>query len=389
MVVVESFGGRGAWPVAAAITVVVGCGSNGSTAPGAPDAGRPAVDATTLADARRAEGGPGQTRDARAEAAAARPDAGHPADATNATDAGAVPCTGSAGDAGACYSIVCTTTTHTLVENEDRLLADLARRKCTDTCTLWAALNESERYIFLMVTAYLGSPSSLIYPPGMANTETALDHAVTLYTINGSKAGQGELDNGLGGNDYNRVYLGFDPLAQCVMRNFTIANPTHETGYNEWVKSDDVAGPHAPFTQRDMIAWYKALTDLQTQGPQFHFWHEDSDFTQSGLNLRLGVCGVTDPSISEMTIAFDGVHDSDPLAKYPKDGKCDGGYGWQIVDDFAGVTQDWSYAPTGCSATPPVNTSTTGGGTFAGMGPSLLDGSTCSDPALGDAASCH
>jgi hypothetical protein len=238
-----------------------------------------------------------------------------------------------------------------------------------------------------MDTAYLAAPASLIHPPGSGLMDTALDHAVALYSINGPKAGQGVLLNGLGGNDYNRIYLGFDPLAACVMRFFNVANPTHEAEFNQWVSSDDLAGPHAPFTERNMIAWFRAFLDLQTQGPQFHFWHKDSDFTQSGLNQRLGVCGVTDPTLTELTIAFDSVHDSDPLGSYTSDGASSGGYGWQIVDQFVGIASDWTYMPTGCSASAPVNMSTTGGGTFAGMGPSL-NGAACSPAPLGDAGAC-
>ncbi len=136
-----------------------------------------------------------------------------------------------------------------------------------------------------------------------------------------------------------------------------------------------------------MIAWFKAALDPQTQGPQFHFWHQDSDFTQSGLNQRLGVCGVTDPSITELTIAFDTVHDSNPLGSYPADGASKGGPGSQIVNQFVGITADWTYVPSSCPSSSPVNTSMTGGGTFAGMGPSL-NGSACTSAALGDAGAC-
>jgi hypothetical protein len=280
-------------------------------------------------------------------------------------------CTG--GDGGSsCYSITCSTTVRTLQQNRDRLISDLATRKCTNSCALWAALSQAERYIFLMDTAYFGAPSSRLYPPSFDNTETALDHAVALYSINSAKAGQGTDGSGRGGNDYNRIYLGFDDLAKCVMRSFAQANPTDDANYNKWVKSDDLAGPHAPFTQREMIVWYKAITDPESNGPQFHHWHQDSDFTQSGINQRLGVCGVTDPSLVESTIAFDFYHNSDPLGDYA--GR--GGYGWQIVDTYGGVDADWSYMPTGCPSTPPVNTDPYGGGTFAGMG-SSLDGGVC------------
>jgi hypothetical protein len=263
--------------------------------------------------------------------------------------------------------------------NRDRLIADLAKRKCTDSCGLWAALNQAERYVFLMVTTYLGAPASRLYPPSYGNLETALDHAVALYSINGPMAGQGTDGSGRGVNDYNRIYLGFDPLAECVMRNFTIANPMMTPMYNMWVKSDDLAGPHAPFTQREMIFWYKEWYDLQSNGPQFHHWHQDSDFSQSGIDVRLGVCGNTDRSLTELTIAFDFYHNSDPLGDYSGMG----GYGWQIVDMYSGITANWDYMPTGCPTTAPVNTDPYGGGTFAGMGPTQVNGMCVATP-LGD-----
>jgi hypothetical protein len=303
-------------------------------------------------------------------------DAGANADAGPSGDAGQSPlCTFSDGGlAGACYAIQCATGAHPLEVNRDRLLTDLAHRKCTDRCTLWAALSLAERYIFLMDTAYFGDDTSRLYPPGAGNDETALDHAAALYSINAPDGSD------LGGLDYNRIYLGFDPFAECVMRDFSIANPTHEAGYNAWQKSDDVAGPHAPFTQREMIYWYKAWYDLQSEGPQFHHWHQDSDFTQSGINVRLGVCGVTDRSLTESTIAFDFYHNSDPLGDYATRG----GYGWQIVNQHVTVDAGWDYTPGGCPVTSPVNTNTYGGGTFAGMGP-VLSGGVCTAPVLGDA----
>jgi hypothetical protein len=363
-----------------ALSPLLGCSSGAGGVSPQPDAAAVEADAagTIEGGTGSMDSGPSAGGDAWTEGGdAAGTDAGGPTFACTNVDAG-----------GGCYAITCDSGgVQSLQANRDRLLADLARRKCTDSCTLWAALNQGERYVFLMDTAYLAAPSSQLYPPGSANLETALDHAVALYSINGPDAGQGVLYNGLGGNDYNRIYLGFDALAACVIRDFTIANPTHEAGYNQWVKSDDLAGPHAPFTQRDMIAWFKAALDPQTQGPQFHFWHQDSDFTQSGLDQRLGVCGVTDPTVTELTIALDTVHDSNPLGTYPADGASKGGTGSAIVDQFVGIASDWTYMPGGCPVTSPVNTTVSGGGTFAGMGPSL-DGSACTSAALGDAGAC-
>jgi hypothetical protein len=268
----------------------------------------------------------------------------------------------------ACSEISCTTGLHSLQENRDRLLSDLARRKCTDRCGLWAALSLAERYIFLMDTAYFGDSASRLSRPDAGLQETALDHAIALYSINAPNG------TNLGGVDYNRIYLGFDALAECVMRSVSTA----AAGDNAWVKSDDLAGPHPPFMQREMIPWYRAIYDLQSEGPQFHHWHRDSDFSASGIDVRLGVCGVTDRSLTESTIAFDFNHNSDPLGNY----QTRGGTGWQIVDQHLQIDAGWDFVPTGCPASPPVNTDQYGGGTFNGMGP-VLDGGTCTAPRLG------
>lgn len=65
-----------------------------------------------------------------------------------------------------------------------------------------------------------------------------------------------------------------------------------------------------PFS-RCFQTWY----DLNSNGPQWHHWHADSDFSQDGINARLGVCGVNDTSLTELTIAFDvsGMQDAHAL----------------------------------------------------------------------------
>jgi len=278
----------------------------------------------------------------------------------------------------ACYTIPCYYSSplpRSLQASRDLLIGSLAKQRCTDSCKLWAALSLAERYIFLMNTAYFASPASFLYPDTIPSNETALDHVTVLYSINSAKAGEGVDGSGRGGFDYNRIYVGVDDFAKCVIRNFKDANPDKNKFRNQWVSSDDLAGPHTPFTQREMIFWYKAWYDLNSNGPQWHHWHQDSDFSQSGINNRLGVCGVTDTSLTEMTIAFDFYHNSDPLGDYS--GR--GGIGWQIVDKYVGIFANWNYTPTGCSVTPPINTDPYGGGTFNGMGPCLENGS-CAKP---------
>ena len=273
----------------------------------------------------------------------------------------------------ACYAGGGSDAVQSLDANRDRLIADLAKRKSTDSCKLWVSLNKAERYIFLMDTAYFGSKQSRLHPPADGMLETALDHAVALYSINGPKAGQGNDHSGRGGMNFNRIFLGFDPFATCVMRNSAAANPKRDPEFNQWVKSDDTAGPHKPFTEREMVFWQTWLAN--SLGPQFHHWSKDSDFDQAGLDKRLGVCGVTDRSLTEATVAFDFFHNSNPLGNYS--GK--GGFGWQIVDKHVGLPVEWDYAPTGCAATPPVNDKMDGGGTFNGLGPAP-HGLSCASP---------
>jgi hypothetical protein len=369
--------------LAAAAWVLAGCAA--APTPGAgPGAGADEGGPGTEAAAPVTDAAPSPESSSNAGAPPPTADGATDAPGEGAADGGPAPvtCTTVADAGTGCYAITCSDSgVKTLQANRDRLIADLARRKCTESCTLWTSLNQAERYIFLMATTYFGDTSSRLYAPPSTNMETALDHAVALYSINGPMAGQGVDGSGRGGNDYNRIYLGFDDLAKCVMRNFAQANPGASAGYNMWVKSDDLAGPHAPFTQREMIYWYRAIYDPQSEGPQFHHWHQDSDFTQSGIDGRLGVCGNTDRSLVESTIAFDTFHNSDPLGDYA--GR--GGYGWQIVGQHSSIDPNWAYMPTGCPTSAPVNTDPYGGGTFSGMGPVQLSDGGCSAPVLGDA----
>jgi hypothetical protein len=235
-----------------------------------------------------------------------------------------------------------------------------------------------------MNTAYFGDTSSLLYPPSYSNHETALDHAVALYSIN-SPVANGDTT----GRESNRIYLGWDAIGACVMRNFTLANPLGVPGANLWTKSDDIGGPHPPFTQREMIFWYRPWWDPSSQGPQFHLWAKDADFSQDAIDARYGVCGISDRSLTEATIAFSWNHVSNPLVSYTQTGGYDG-YGWQIVDHYlASGDAGWSYTPTGCPVTPPCNTDPNGGGTWSGLGPLQLDGGACTAPKLGDAGGCH
>ena len=46
------------------------------------------------------------------------------------------------------------------------------------------------------------------------------------------------------------------------------------------------------------------------------------------------------------------------------------------------TTDNWSYMPSGCPVSQPVNTNMYGG-TYAGRGPVQQNGNTCSNPVIG------
>lgn len=295
--------------------------------------------------------------------------------------------------------------TFRLAENRDRLFATLAAEKGVDACTLWSRLTQAERDIFEMTTAYMGSCDSRLAPPPSTSDETALDHAVTLYSINApgladiSAAPVPSLGGDCGGYDSNRVFIGFDATALTDMRESHEKfgdpwggplNKEHRRGYNWWRATNDPGGPHVPFDDRDMICWGGVLPCwvrfANSEGPTWHFFAKDEDGAsadvQSKLWKRRGVCGVGDPHLVELTVAFNWDHESDPLC----------GKDW--TKDFVeriGRANFRSFQPRGadgkaCAAPAAAAGDGKGEPPHAGLGPDQLD-NTC--PASAHAAATN
>jgi hypothetical protein len=175
----------GVLPLAVCQLVAMSCsgGGGGANATGAAAAGAATTTSTSSSTNTSAGGGTthaGSTTASSGGTGGVAPDASPPSDAGPGDDGASDACVPVGTDAGGCYATACAGTVRTLQANRDRLIADLAKRKCTDSCTLWAALSLAERSIFLMDTAYLGAPASRLYPPGANDVETALDHATAL-----------------------------------------------------------------------------------------------------------------------------------------------------------------------------------------------------------------
>ena len=273
--------------------------------------------------------------------------------------------------------------TFRVAQNRDRLLATLAEQKGTDVCTLWSKLSLAEQAIFNMTTAFLGSCDSRLQPPPSRSDETVLDHAQKLYSINApgmadvTASPVPSMGGACGGYNSNRAFLGFDQAAIEAMRashGGSPLNPKHQRGYNTWRASNDPGGAHTPFTQRDMICWGGMPCWLKfgnSLGPTMHFFAKDSDLKPEALCGRRGVCGIKDPYLGEVTIAFNGTHESDPLCGQGRLQQVEQKEGEGFFDTYV------PHAPDGgaCSAAR-ANSAPDGGGTHFGLGPDKIDGTS-------------
>jgi len=281
--------------------------------------------------------------------------------------------------------------TFRLTENRDRLFASLAAEKGVGVCDLWSRLTQAERDIFEMTTAFMGSCDSRLAPPPSTSDETALDHAVKLYSINApglkdvSASPVPSLGGDCGGYDSNRVFIGFDATALSDMRESHEKfgdpwggplNPKHRRGFNWWRATNDPGGPHVPFDDRDMICWGGLLPCwvrfANSEGPTWHFFEKDADISSGDVEKKLwsrrGVCGVTDPHLVELTVAFNWDHESDPLC----------GKDWTAkFVERVGRANFRTFEPRGpdgksCAA-PPAAPGTGEEPSHAGLGPDQLD----------------
>lgn len=123
--------------------------------------------------------------------------------------------------------------------------------------------------------------------------DMALNHVVKIYAINGTSGGCG------GGNN-NRMFFAVDDALLYNIRNIDFSAPVG------WRKSEDLAGPHSPFTQS---------RETQHGKPRGQMHEFAWDYQAVYMN-RPGVYGVYDTHLVEMDIDYNWIHDSNPECSY-------------------------------------------------------------------------
>ena len=160
------------------------------------------------------------------------------------------------------------------------------------------------------------------YPLPRTDHDMALNHVVKLYAVKGNTSG------GCGGGDNHRLFFSVDDELIYRFRNIDFSAPIG------WRRSEDLQGPHSPFTQSRETMHGKP----RGQTHEFAWDHEAVFMT------RPGVYGVYDPHLVEMDIDYDWQHDSNPECYY---GGTYGRYYYQNVwyNHGLGGSVEYDYTP--------------------------------------------
>lgn len=152
--------------------------------------------------------------------------------------------------------------------------------------------------------------------------DMALNHVVALYAVNGNNGG------GCSGGDNHRLFFSADDELINGFRNIDFSAPIG------WRRSEDLGGPHSPFTQS------RETMHGKPRG-QTHQWAWDYE---ARYMTRPGVYGVYDPHLVEMDIDYNWIHDSNPECSY---GGTYGRYEYQNrwYQQGLGGSAEYEYSP--------------------------------------------
>jgi len=266
-----------------------------------------------------------------------------------------------------------------LQSNRDRLLTQYAQeRGFSSASQIWATMTPSQQGVFLTITDLLGRRSYMNEPrydyqlirglgrdmcpenlgstdcneggcwikmddytsvctlvesqtcvetgrcsatPARDEWDMALNHVQKFYAINGG-------GSSCGGSS-NRIFFKANPDLMYKLRNIWLGLPI-------WNNSGDPAGPHSPFTQS------RETWPGQPRG-QTHQWAWD--YEASYLFRENFVSSVYDPSVVEIDIDYNWIHDSNPECYY------DGTRGRNFYENYwqnhgLGGSAELNYIPT-------------------------------------------
>jgi hypothetical protein len=211
--------------------------------------------------------------------------------------------------------------------DRDRLFAGYAEG---DSCTVWTALDDSQRAVFLTLTHRL---SVSMTPDG----QTMLSHVDAVYLI----LGGGADGTACGSGENNRLFVSMDRyLWERMVDAWNNELAITDGGGAYWAKTNDIAGPHDPFdasseTQSGLsCALVVELPDSKPPTAQAHLFRDGS---ATRVERGPGISLDADPHMLEIDHDFDCFHQSNPTC---------GDFAQRYVDNYGDYGADWT--PAGC-----------------------------------------
>ncbi|HTM22733.1 MAG TPA: hypothetical protein VL172_19555 [Kofleriaceae bacterium] len=202
-----------------------------------------------------------------------------------------------------------------------------------DACARWTSLETSRRAVFLTLTHRL-------YISRMADDSHVLAHITGCELI----LGGGSDGTQCGGAENNRLFLTLDdPLWQAMVDTWNGEHLIGDGADSTWIHTEDLAGPHDPFTasdETDTGLSCLALIELSDSKPptaQGHFFLDgDAVAVQRGAGIDLPA----DPRLFEIDHDFDCLHQSNPVCP-----------GKDFDDEYAASYGDFEcdWVPLGCT----------------------------------------
>lgn len=190
----------------------------------------------------------------------------------------------------------------TLTAMRDRLLATVG----SDSCAAWAAMDTSQRAVFLTISHRLFTSHTPDGLPVLAHVEGV--HAVL---------GGGPDGDSCGGAENNRLFLSTDAYLHARMvETWDDAGAILDDDGAPWVHTQDAAGPHDPFdasieTDADLhCTLLFEHGDSEPPTAQAHFFVADPVAVSRGE-----IALPADPHMLEIDQDYNCIHDSNPTCR--------------------------------------------------------------------------